>query len=102
MVDRLHKEATGVRAVATVAKHGAGWRARVQGANQVNGPTRQCKAAADVDASQLQAALQISAKELQSVVQRLHIRALSFCGQVLFRSCIVIGPVTLGQARLSS
>ena len=29
---------------------------------------------------------------------QLHIRALSFCGQVLFRSCIVIGPVTLGQA----
>ena len=29
---------------------------------------------------------------------QLHIRALSFCGHVLFRSCIVIGPVTLGQA----
>ena len=29
---------------------------------------------------------------------QLHIRALSFCGPVLFRSCIVIGPVTLGQA----
>ena len=29
---------------------------------------------------------------------QLHIRALSFCAQVLFRSCIVIGPVTLGQA----
>ena len=41
----------------------------MQGAHQVNGPTRQCKAAGDVDASQLQAALQISAKELQSVAQ---------------------------------
>ena len=29
---------------------------------------------------------------------QLHIRALSFCGQVLFRSCIVIGLVTLVRA----
>ena len=67
----MQKEAADVRSVATVTKHGAGWRARVQGAHPVYGPTRQSKAAADVDASQLQAALQISAKELQSVAQRL-------------------------------
>ena len=39
-----------------VAQHGAGWRARVQGACPLFGPTRQSKAAADVDASQFQAA----------------------------------------------
>ena len=33
---------------------------------------------------------------------QLHIRALSFCGEVLLRSCIDIGPVTVGQARPSS
>ena len=71
VADRLQKEAADVRSVATVTKHGAGWRARVQGAHQVYGPTRQSKAAADVDASQFQAALQLSAKELQSVAQRL-------------------------------
>ena len=57
VAERLQKEAADVRGVATVAKHGVGWRARVQGAQAANGPTRSSKAAADVDASQLQAAL---------------------------------------------
>jgi hypothetical protein len=48
--------------VANVAKHGAGWRAHLRGAEVVNGPTRPSKAAADVNASRLQGALQISAK----------------------------------------
>ena len=71
VAERLQKEAADVRGVATVAKHGVGWRARVKGAQAANGPTRSSKAAADVDASQLQAALQISVQELQSVAQRL-------------------------------
>ena len=71
VAERLQKDAADVRGVVTVAKHGVGWRARVKGAQAANGPTRSSKAAADVDASQLQAALQISAKELQSVAQRL-------------------------------
>ena len=71
VAERLQKAAADVRGVVSVAKHGVGWRARVKGAQAANGPTRSSKAAADVDASQLQAALQISAKELQSVAQRL-------------------------------
>ena len=71
VAERLQKDAADVRGAVTVAKHGVGWRARVKGAQAANGPTRSSKAAADVDASQLQAALQISAKELQSVAQRL-------------------------------
>jgi hypothetical protein len=39
VADRLQKEAADVRSVATVTKHGAGWRARVQGAHPVYGPT---------------------------------------------------------------
>ena len=31
-----------------------------------------------------------------------YIRVLYFCGQVLFRFVIVVGPVAVGQARLSS
>ena len=48
VADRLQKEAADVRSVATVAKHGAGWRARVQAAHPVYGPTRQSKAAAEL------------------------------------------------------
>ena len=41
VAERLQKEAADVRAVATVAKHGVGWRARVKGAlKQQTGPTR--------------------------------------------------------------
>ena len=69
MAQRLQQDA---RAVLPVTKHGSRWRARVQVAQtQVNGPTRRSKAAAEGDATQLQAALQISAKELQSVAQGL-------------------------------
>ena len=65
VAQRLQQEATGMRAEATVTKHGSGWRARVKGAQtQVNGPTRQSKAAAEVDAGRLQAAHQSSTEEL--------------------------------------
>ena len=72
VAQRLQQEATGMRAEATVTKHGSGWRARVTGAQtQVNGPTRQSKAAAEVDAGRLQAAHQSSTEELQTVAERL-------------------------------
>ena len=70
VAQRLHEDAAGVRAAASVTKHGSGWRARVRN-HETSAPTRSSKAVAEADARQLQAALEISTEELQMVAQRL-------------------------------
>ena len=70
VAQRLQKDAAGVCAAASVTKHGSGWRARVR-KPETTGPTRSSQAVADADARQLQAALEISTEELQTVAQRL-------------------------------